>query len=91
MLRVDQDFTTHYIVPEGDDITTGGLLGAIALSAANPQGTQATVPNTPFGVPAAVGEVGGPDDHLPAGVRGPVLRPDVAPCRWAAGSSSRHT
>jgi Domain of unknown function DUF11 len=65
VLAVNQDFTTHYIVPEGDSITTGGLLGAIALSATNPQGTMATVPNTPFGVPAAVSEVGGPDDFCP--------------------------
>ncbi len=65
VLAVNQDFTTHYIVPEGDDITTGGLLGATALSSTNPQGTQALVPNTPFGVPAAVGEAGGPADNCP--------------------------
>lgn len=65
VLATNQDFTTHYIVPEGDAITTGGLFGATALTATNPQGTLATVPNTPFGVPAAVGEVGGPNDHCP--------------------------
>jgi uncharacterized protein DUF11 len=66
VLAVNQDFTTHYIVPEGDDITTGGLLGPIALSAANPQGTQATVPATQFGLPASVGETGTEDTLCPA-------------------------
>jgi hypothetical protein len=66
VLAFSNDFTIHYIVPEGDSITTGGIFGATALSPANPQGTLAQVPNTPFGLPASVGELGGPDDHCPA-------------------------
>ena len=77
VLPVNQDFTTHYIVPEGDDITTGGLLGATALSPTNPQGTLATVPNTPFGVPAAVGETGGPTDFCPPAFVDDLLRSGV--------------
>jgi len=65
VLAVSQDLTIHYIVPEGDVITTGGLFGATSLSATNPQGTLAQVPNTPFGLPASVAESGGPNDHCP--------------------------
>jgi Domain of unknown function DUF11 len=66
VLAVNNNFTTHYIVPEGDQITTGGLSGATALSAANPQGTRATVPNTPLGVPAALRESGGASSNCPS-------------------------
>jgi uncharacterized repeat protein (TIGR01451 family) len=66
VLAVNDDFSIHYIVPEGDDITTGGVFGATALSAANPQGTRAVVPATPMGLPASVSEVGGPNDNCPA-------------------------
>ena len=69
-LDVDDDFSVHYIVPEGDDITTGGLFGATALSPENPQGTLAVVPATPFGLPASVGEVGSAEDHCPAAFAG---------------------
>lgn len=70
VLAVNQDFTTHYIVPEGDDITTGGLFSPTALSPTNPQGTLASVPNTPFGVPAAVGEVSSADGFCPPAFAG---------------------
>jgi hypothetical protein len=60
VLAASDDFTIGYIVPEGDVITTGGLFGATALSPANPQGTQATVPDTAQGVPASVGEFADP-------------------------------
>jgi uncharacterized repeat protein (TIGR01451 family) len=66
VLAVNQDLSIHYIVPEGDDITTGGIFGATALSATNPQGTLAAVPDTPFGVPGSVAEGGGPNDNCPA-------------------------
>ena len=66
VLAVNQDLSIHYIVPGGDDITTGGIFGATALSATNPQGTRAQVPGTLFGVPASVAESGGPNDHCPA-------------------------
>ncbi|RPH36790.1 MAG: hypothetical protein EHM90_01145 [Chloroflexi bacterium] len=66
VVAASPDFTIHYIVPEGDAITTGGILGATALSAGNPQGTQATVPATPFGLPAAVGEFGDEETLCPA-------------------------
>ena len=65
VVAASDDFTIHYIVPEGDAITTGGILGGIALSAGNPQGTQATVPPTQFGLPAAVGEFGDEDTLCP--------------------------
>jgi uncharacterized repeat protein (TIGR01451 family) len=66
VLEVSDDFTIHYIVPEGDEITTGGVLGATALSPANPQGTQVTVPATPFGLPAWVEESEDPNgDYCP--------------------------
>jgi uncharacterized repeat protein (TIGR01451 family) len=65
VVAASPDFTIHYIVPEGDAITTGGITGAIQLSAGNPQGTQATVPATPFGHPAAVGEIGDEDTLCP--------------------------
>lgn len=65
VLEVSDDLSIHYIVPEGDQITTGGVFGATSLSEANPQGTLATVPGTPFGLPASVAEIGGPNDHCP--------------------------
>ncbi|HJT63491.1 MAG TPA: hypothetical protein VJ839_01830, partial [Candidatus Limnocylindria bacterium] len=65
VMAASDDFTIHYIVPEGDAITTGGILGGTALSAGNPQGTQATVPATQFGLPAAVGEFGDEDTLCP--------------------------
>ena len=65
VLAASPDQTIHYIVPEGDAITTGGITGATALSAGNPQGTQATVPATQFGLPAAVGEFGDEDTLCP--------------------------
>jgi uncharacterized repeat protein (TIGR01451 family) len=66
VLATNPNFTVQYIVPEGDDVTTGGIDGAQALSATNPQGTQAFVPATQFGLPASVGEIGGPNTHCPA-------------------------
>ena len=66
VLGVSDDLSVHYIVPEGDDITTGGLFGATALSTANPQGTLANVPATPFGLPGSVSEFGSADDYCPA-------------------------
>jgi uncharacterized repeat protein (TIGR01451 family) len=66
VLATNRNFTVQYIVPEGDDVTTGGLNGANALSASNPQGTQAFVPATQFGLPASVGEIGGSNSHCPA-------------------------
>jgi hypothetical protein len=57
VVAVSQDYTVHYIVPEGDSITTGGVFGVTSpLSATNQQGTFAQVPGTPFGVPAQVSE-----------------------------------
>jgi uncharacterized repeat protein (TIGR01451 family) len=70
VLAMNQNFTTHYIVPQGDDITTGGLSGATALSASNPQGTRAIVPSTPMGVPASVRETGGPNSNCPPAFAG---------------------
>lgn len=66
VLDVNDDRTIHYIVPEGDDITTGGIFGATALSPTNPQGTLAVVPATPFGLPASVEEIGNAEDQCPA-------------------------
>jgi hypothetical protein len=70
VVAVNQDSTIHYIVPEGDSITTGGVFGVNSLSATNPQGTLAQVPGTPFGVPAIVAEQGGPDDFCPPAFAG---------------------
>ena len=56
VVAVSQDYTVHYIVPEGDSITTGGVFGVTSLSSTNQQGTFAQVPGTPFGVPALVAE-----------------------------------
>ncbi|MGH2462114.1 MAG: hypothetical protein ACRDFZ_00635 [Candidatus Limnocylindria bacterium] len=64
VLEVNQDFSIHYIVPEGDSITTGAILGATALSPINPQSTQATVPATSFGLPAWVAERDDPNGDL---------------------------
>lgn len=66
VLAVNDDFSIHYILPEGDDITTGGVFGATSLSPGNPQGTLAVVPATPMGLPASVSELGGPNDNCPA-------------------------
>jgi hypothetical protein len=65
VLAPNPNFVTQYIPPAGDTITTGGVTGGSALSATNPQGTAVVVPGTPFGVPASVGESGGPNDHCP--------------------------
>jgi hypothetical protein len=70
VVAVSQDRTVHYIVPEGDSITTGGVFEANFLSATNPQGTFVQVPGTPFGVPAIVAEQGGPNDFCPPAFSG---------------------
>jgi hypothetical protein len=65
VLAPNPNFTSQYVAPGGDTVTTGGVTGGTALSATNPQGTAVIVPGTPFGVPASVGESGGPNDQCP--------------------------
>jgi uncharacterized repeat protein (TIGR01451 family) len=66
VLAVNPNATTHFIVPQGGEITTGGVTGSNSLSSSNPQGTTALVPGTPSGVPASVAEFGGATDRCPA-------------------------